>query len=586
MDLEKMKREFWKEDLIVLNQLLKDNSLSKKDKNNIFYIAYYIVGESTGYFIHNERIINLFNKFCQDNKQKSCFSEILEIMKNEIERVEYLSNREDLPKENQEDLHKKISPYELKKELIGRLYTTIEVANELNNHDIIFENNFYEIIKMLLFCKMDFEQNHIIPKIVQNESLINQYDKMKIAIDVVIRTNIGTHIGNGFDIEKCIINIITEKDVLSFDNDNYRKVVELAMYNIQSIVLDYALKQNELTPSKKIILIDYLDYMMKKYLPEYLYVPQETAQKFAENIIFKVAFSERLLSMDDKTYKETLEKIKDSNKPFSYAEIEASDKLTNEQRKFVISLIENGQTREKGLEREFTPSTNKPNGDYKQNIASAAVSQNALKLPSELYKKVMIIMDEICQKTEDAYHKEINEKYSQRYLEQYHRYRTKQQSILELLNNQAINSIERLYETIEKINSDYLTGKAREFSINEMSTYYKDDEFKKAISLLQLAEGSYFSYEAFDLLTNKNIPFMEDKNSLIEKALFLIDNQRMSRDSISEYFKCTIKELNEKGTYNMNMSLIFDGIDEEIIKNVAGNEPITVKKLIKEQKAN
>lgn len=569
INLKKLNKTRNKEDLKILNQILTNNELNEQDKKNMFEIAYYIMGKRTGYYIHEKDIIKLFNDFCQNNKNRQCFSEILTYMKYEIERLEYLLKKDDKPKRDSDDKVQKPTIYELDKELTGRLYTTLEVALSISDFD---HDNFYEIIKMLLNSKMEFGQNKIIPELVKDEILRNQKEKLKIAIDVALNADIQAHIGNGWDIIPYILNVITDKDILNFDNNTYRKVVELSMHYLQAYVLDNALKHEELTPNKKLALIEYFDYMMKKYLEEYWCVPKDTVQGHAESIIFKVAYSKRLLSMHDATYEETLQKIKNCNKPFSYAEIEANDKLTDEQKEFVSNLIENG------VVHEFkpTPKQNKPSGDYKQDLARAAISPNALNLPIELYKKVLTLMDLLCQKTEDLEQEQEKKEYYNRNYNEYWKFRNKQKSILKLLNNEMMfNNIERLITTIEKINSNNITGKVIEFCEHEASIYYTDSEYQKAIDLIKRADERHCSYEVLRLFTNKNIPFMEDKSILFRTA-----------SSSEEYIDSLTERLNDEGTYNMNMYFIFNGVDKETIENVTDNPLINIKKLIKEQKAN
>jgi len=142
VNFEELKNYLSTDALKIINKILNDNELNDIDKKNAFDIAWYLKNKSTHYYIHTESLIKLFFDVYMDKeiRNKSCFSKLLRIIKDEIQHAE---------NPQYDNLIKDPSEY-IKNQrniLFTKIYTVMIVAINIKYMN---ESDFFEIINKLL----------------------------------------------------------------------------------------------------------------------------------------------------------------------------------------------------------------------------------------------------------------------------------------------------------------------------------------------------------------------------------------------------------------------------------------------------
>ena len=543
---ESFKKYIGENDLIALNQILTSKKLDVSDIKNAFAIATSLKKYSDiGWYWDN--IIKEFSQFCSNDQiiNKSGFSQLLSNINSEFQRV---INSEKERNNDGLDL------------LVRKIFTIISVGTE--NVDLK-DNEYFALLNRILASNVYWQNYDFIRELFKNGIMKNYPVKRGVALDVALNQKVDVMTMNS-NLYPNIWSILTNLDVLSMDNDTYKKAIEIAIVNIQAYVLDVAMKQDNLTPDKKKVVIDYYFEILPNYLQKYYCATIEQVKEHVKSNIFNVVYSDRLASMDIETYTSTLEEIKKCNKPLSYTKVLASDTINEEQRNIALEMIKQGEVRK----HEDYPMYDYKSYDYKSLVALAAISPILATFPTDKYKKMLSLVDSYCQKAEEVYHAEDNF-YKWSLISNYGR------GITKLLNNYTLFSqnIPRLLMAIGKITFADNRNQIEDitsFCDNENSAYYTDDEYRRVLELIK-NEKDGKAYLLVSLFTNKNVPFMEDKTSLFAIAI--------SGDETA--IKTKIEELNSQGQYNMNMYRIFNDVDEDTIRQICGEPTDAVKKLVR-----
>lgn len=528
-----------KGDLEALNRILISKKLGEADIKNSFSIATSI-RKCDGLSWYWEELLKKFSDFCLNEKiiNKSGFSKLLGDINDEFQ---YAINS--LGEKNYSDI-----------ELLGRkLFTIISVGT---NNCNLKDEDYFNLLNKILTSNLYWENYDFIRVLFENEKMKQNPIKRNVAFDVALNKKIDVMTMN-CNLYPNVWSVLTNSDLLSMDNDTYKKSVEIAVVNIWSYVLDVAMRQDNLTSLKKKIVIDYYSEILEDYLQKYKFVSIDVLQKHSQDLIFSVVYSDRLASMDDKTYAKTLEEIKECNKPLSYTKVLVNDDINEEQRSIALDMIKEGEVRKHKYSDDY------PTSDYKLPVALAAISPVLTTFSIDEYRKLLSLVDFYCQKAEDIYFEEGDLNKSSLYLNY-------GQTIVNFLNSPILfgQNVPRLLMVIDEITSSqnkFLIGEITSFCSNLNSAYYNDFEYKKIIELIKSNDQNL--YDLVPLFTNNNVPFMDDK-----AQLFML----ISDDS--DVIKDQIKDLNKQGSYNMKMYHIFDGVDDKIVREINDGIDIKVKR--------
>ena len=561
--IESFKKYISEDDLTALNQILTSKKLSISDMKTFFSIVTSIKkSSSVGWYW--DSIVKEFSDFCSNEQiiNKSGFSQLLSDINREFQSVinfEKENNRSDFQSDSNSKKKSNRSDLDL---LARKVVTIISVGTE--NADLK-DDEYFDLLNRILVSNAYWENYDFIRVLFKNEILKKNTNKRDIALDVILNKKATFYtVGNGCSFMSDVMGIITNDDVLSMDDETFRKSVELAIENIQSYVLNIAMQKENLTPSKKKIVIDYYYDILEKYLQKYSMVTREKANEHAKSSLFSVVYCDRLALMEDEEFIKALEGIKKCNKPISYSKVVSSSDISEEQRNIAFEMIRQGEVRKHQYADDY------PTHDYKASVAKAAISPVLATFPIDEYKKMLSLVDSYCQKAEDVYHREDN-------IYKWSLFSSYGQGVTTLLNNSTLfsHNIPRLLMAIDEITSaesEYLMTKIIDFCSNDNSAYYTDNEYQKVLELIKkaYAEEDEKQYVLVSLFTNQNVPFMEDKTPLFTIAI--------SGDK--EAIKEQTKELNSQGQYNMNLYRIFNGIDEDTIRQISSEPRMVVKKLV------
>ena len=533
MDLKKyFSKYFNKETLIKINTILKNEKLNDEQKKKLINIlAFLSDGSSLG-----DDIYDLVISFCSDeeNINNKYFDELLDTINGLIK-----GSRDD--------------------KLASRVKTILHGSKSKLDLPI---NKYYLLLISILSMKKfeyDYDNHEIISNLLDNP--IEGYpERTKQAIEIALDNEVSILSlsdsdgwNRGDSTLKFINSILRNKTVLELDNTYFEKAVKIAYNNIQAGVLDKAINTEGLTEEKIKAIIDYYYVILNKYLQLYFSCGNDTVDKDGENIVYSVVISDKFMKMDDETYKNTLEKIKKSNVPFSLARALSSDELTTEQQKILLDVLEGVTV----VESENFIKGRKV--DYKNPVVEAAMSPVLRAQLNDEYARILKIIDKYSIDLELNFQsKKYDSKKSD--LLSY-----KIWGIINLLNQESfIENYELFNYLLDKvISSDQSKIKAAcEFASNEFVKYYSDYEITRIFNMI-LDSQRYWTMRS--LFTNKNVPYM----SIMEKMhLFAVaetdDEEKMEK---------LIEKLNEEGEYNNNKYAILDGVNDKLIKKLGLKYP-------------
>ena len=535
------------ESIIILNEVLNNKDYTKEQINIIFQLSLCIIHTGNG-------DIKEFYELCKNGKiiNNNSFLQLLSRIINECQRQDLY---------NQGGQIRDLLGYKINA-ILTVIYNTPNLEEHLDDIDFI------NILNGILTEKIEWRNYDFICKLCRNEVIKNNYQKRNIAIEVALNQEVDIMTLNS-NLYPHALEVLADKDVLSFDNATYRKVVSTAIVNIHAYPLYIALKQENLTPKKKKAIIDYYYEILDKYLQKYMFVDINTIKKKAQTEIFSVVYCNRLLSMTDDDYVKTLKKIRQCNKPLSYTVVLLSNSINEEQLSIALELIS------KGPAEKISEYNRYPEVDYKYQLAKIAISPVLTKLPIEEYKKFIILINSYCEQYERLYENKEYDKCQIIY--------SKINQIVTLFYNSTLyeKNIERLLIAIDEIisadDSRHLIEQIGKFCNHNNSAYYSDSEYKTIINLMKQEDlnskktqnwDKFFSLVEY--FTNKNIPFTEDKRSLF--GLFKMYT--------GEEIKKQTKVMNNQGQYNMNIYRIFNGVSQDIISQVTDNQNIYIRKLV------
>jgi hypothetical protein len=543
--------------LDILNQILTAKDRTIEDIKNTFYIAKFIVENSDDYELTSGRFNSLKNLsiFFQNDKAASRdgFSQILLDIIEEIKKLPPAREAYDTYDESQ-----------VLKEFIKKLSTVFSVGNAMANYP---DRDFYNFMTKILGIKTFYlgninytwENLSFMETLLKIPTMERYPDKRDIVIDTLLeKPTTFVLCGNGCDFEPYVIKVLCNEDLLTLDDEYYKKVVEIVLRNIQGFVLNIPIKNSAISIEKKKIIIDYYYQIFSRCMLEWNMIAMGKAKEVSLEQEYTIAYSKRLLAMSDEEYRKTLEGILECNKPVSYSIVVMNDELSEKRRAFACNLIIPGEVREhKGYSDD--------NHDYKHFVAEAAVSPMLNLMSDEEYEKILTLINTLCERAEDAYHSD-----SKGGFDEYRACHSRARAITELLFNTKMFSedLPRLFLAINEISNmsdgKDVSEKVVNFCSDEYSMYYGDKEYKLVLETLRDPDNEHSIYDLRDLFTNKNIPFMSS-----EELLFLFT------EAVSPYsdLKKLINKLNAKGVINFNAYQTFNNVDPELRDIVTGVNP-------------
>lgn len=508
--------------LLSINQVLTNNNLSLDDKKNAFSV---IVNLEENYISSLRwnlgEIVKQFCDFCLNEKisSKDGFFNLLSNINKEFDNI----------KESSVDNKRE------KFQLLGNKILTVICIGM--GYLELKDDEYFNMLNKILSSNVHWKNYDFMRGLFSNEIMQKNPQKLKIAFEVALTNKVDVMTSNS-NLYPYVWSLLTNSDVLSLDDETYKKVVEIAIYNIQSYVLDVAMKKDNLTLNKKTEIVNYYQYMIKKHLKKYLFVDIDTVKKDAENKVFSLACCERLASMSDEDYASILNVTRNSSFPISCAKVLANEDINEEQRKVAMQIINGDKLSVKEretLDREAI--------DYKNAVAMAAISPVLTSYSIEDYSKILKVIEIYC-KHACLEKEDFRKKYW---------YLDLADSTAKLLYNTAfIQNKERLLTSISSIVSENrsLVGDLTEFCSSPNSAYYSDEEYSNILDLINHSDKPWLLVSLF---TNDNVPFMEDKTELFS---IIYDDE--------ETIKSATEELNRQGKINRNLLGIFNGVDGEL----------------------
>lgn len=420
---------------------------------------------------------------------------------------------------------------------------------------------YFDILNKILLSKLEWNNYRFIKELFANEIMKNNPDKRNVALDVALKDKVSIETGvNDCYLYPFVWSVLTNKEVLSFDNKTYKKVVQMSIVKMQSYLLDVAMKKENLTTNQKAYIIDYYNYVLKKYRTKLYGDCMNWIKEYSELSIIDVVYSDRLVAMDEMQYKKTLKDIMNCNKPFSYIKVLKATNINEEKRNIALQMIEQGPN----ITKEFVFLRDLE--DYKELVAKVAVSPLLANMPIDEYKKFLLLQNGYCEKTEILFQKRAS--HDEAVLQANIR-----NAISSFLSNGVLFSqnMPRLLKSINEVisaDNGYLVQMLQAFCNHNNSAYYTDTEYERILEIIKKSKVDCLL--VISLFTNKNVPFMIDKNILFETAM-TGDKNKINK---------LTETLNRQGYFNINMYYILNGVSTESIEQIGNTEDVNVKRLI------
>ena len=514
-----------KKDLESLNKIIVNDKISISDRKKILFILTYIKDYDT----YKKEVLNDFEEFCSDEQvtNRQSFKELIDNMYHELENmIRKGSKKEDL-------------------NLFTKKVSTVVAIGKENLH--LEDKKYLKLLNKILMSNIDIDNYELIKVLYSNEIMKQYEEKRIVALEVLFEKTVNYLISDE-DLNLIVKQTLTNEDILTLDNDTYRKTVEMVITHVQAYVLNLAINK-DLTQEKKKAIIDYYYSVLSKYLPKSMYIEEGKVVEYSKQNIFSVVYNDKLIKMNDESYKQTLENIKESQSPISYVEILMSN-IADEYKNIALDIIESGK---------------KTNYDYKELVKDFAVSPVLSKLSLDDYKRLLLSINNFCSQIGKVNNNGKRMLYVQII-----------KKMSELFNNTElfINNTPRLLLAIElvmtNINANQFDSIIK-FCNSQNSIYYTDSQYRRIVDIItKCSKYGYQSELLLELFTNKNVPFMKDKSSLFETA----------RNQDFNAIKDMIIELNIQGNFNNNMYSIFSGLDEDITKEFSEAYGLKVKKIV------
>lgn len=576
-----------------LNKIILSKKINNVDKKYILFIANFIYETFNSLEKNKSNILNDFLEFILDEQINSKIELNITTL---LYLICYRINRTNLKKHIDDDKYNPIDTTDL---LITKLKTIISISTIILYYN---KKSFNKILIKILNSNTSLNNYTFIIELFKNKTFKTMPIKKEIILSYLFNHNINHSTEkNHTEIKKNIWNILTNETILTLSDDNYNRVVNIVfeLTNPQLIIFHTIINHSDLTEEKKIILLDYLEFMFSKTKEQYYLQRAINILEIPEPNIFNIVCSKMFTAMDNETFKIQLNKITASNKPNSYTKVLANEYLDDDKKQFALNLINQGTP---------TPAINKTKlKDYKDAVAMAAISPLLINMPLEEYINMLLKINNYCETTEELFREmkiNPNKKIDNR-IEAIHI----AESITKLLYQKEIysNNLPRLYTTINILTTKkldrYLIDEITNFACNPNSLYYTDAEYIKIIDLINHAysnerlfsimQNSSLSLYTNDeyikvykqeknftkqekasiirkLFTNNNIPFTDDKSYLFDIA----DNKDL------ETIINLTNKLNKDGNYKTNISQIFNNADTETIDLLVGPKISKTKKFI------
>lgn len=572
-----------------LNKIILSKKINNIDKKYILFIANFIYEASNSL---EDSLLNDFLEFILDEQINSKIelniTSLLYLICYRINRIKF--------KEYSDDEYNSIDTAD---QLIAKLKTIISISTNILYYD---KKTFNKLLIRILNSNTSLDSYNFIIDLFKNKKLNTIPIKKEIILSYLFNHNIDYSNNKNFtEIKKNIWNILTNEEILTLSDDNYKRIINLVfkLTNPQLIIFFTIIKHPDLTINKKIILLDYLELMFSKTKEQYYLQRAVNVLETHDVNIFNIVCSKMFTTMDDETFRIQLNKIIASNKPNSYIKVLANEYLDDEKKLFALNLINQGNP---------TPAINKTKlTDYKDSVAEAAISPLLINIPLEEYIRMLLKINNYCETTEELFREmkiNPNKKIDNR-IEAIHIAET----IANLLYQEEIfsNNLPRLYTTINilltKKLDRYLIDEIINFVCNPNSLYYTDAEYIRIINLIRHAynnerlfsiihnqslslytngeyikeykqEKSYTKQEKASIIrklfTNDDIPFTSNKRYLFDIA---------DTKDLETIINLTNK-LNKDGNYKTNISQIFNNTDAETIDLLIGPKILKIRKFI------
>lgn len=510
-----------------LNRLLVSEKLEMDDKVKAFSIATFLMDDDQAEKTYLDGFVN----FCLSDKvndgilSKYLFRVLLAKVDCKIDA--------EINEEGQRLLREKI-------------YTSSVVG--INNLEVFEEGFFLALIK-ILFSNADEVTCFFIRELFKNDIMKRHTKKRDIILRMLLSGKL-TGINLAYDGYSSVFDIITDESVLKLDNNSYEKIVNMAFKanEKEGCLLVAVMQDKRLSLSKKASALDYV-WKIKKYLDKYSDDSLRMALKQSETEVnlFNVVYCDKLVLMQDSDYETALKKLGESNKPLSYVKVLASVNISEEQRELALSLINRGSD----VGNSYSKYSRE---DYKNDVALAAISPVLVNMPMQIYKEILIKIDNWCEM--------LNEIYLKRKVDDRIDFGAVKACVVYLLGCSELygQNPSKLLIAIDYLtsvkDSRRLINKVFKFCSNSMASYYSDVEYKRILDLIKDNVERDMSGVMIRLFTNANVPFMEDKALLFEMAM------TGDKNSIEDL----TNKLNIQGNYTMNMRRIFNGVDENTVK--------------------
>ena len=533
-------KEFIKEaddfTLSILNQILRNKTLSYEDKENIFEIIVTLHSQKYRYSELYENTLQSFSNFCINN-HKFNLEELSIFLENMVNRINNMENETSFKTDGSNKNFQLLIPkFQTILTCFESFYSSFDFEEYLPILDKILQSkcseNTYKTIHWLLSeCNSDTLYNPA---------------KLKIFLETCIDEKFSTkHIDNYEFLLPHLHSIFSDNSLLSLDENTFKKLVELSMTNTNAYILDTLLcKSNKLSLEKRKAVINYYYHILNKQLPNFsTFNAKEIDNEINKRPLLNVITSNRLLSMSDEEYENYLECTKLCINPTSFAKIITSENIVDEEKRNVaLSLV--NQSVPFISYKDFSKYKSK---DFKEPIANAAIAPIMKHIPQKDYQSLLNIINFYCLNAERNYLLDN--------MTAYNNYMNIANTIANILHNTSLNLNKLLFsvQQITSINFNRLNA-LNKFCSNSNIKEYTDEEYKKILQLITTSDNWYL---LADLFTNENIPFINNKEELFEIA-----------QKEEEIIKAYIKEQYNLGTLNKGMSTLFNGVDEKTQKSI------------------
>lgn len=528
------------EDLSCLNNILTNEKLDDLDRKNAFSIAIFFTNR------FGPDTLKKFTDFClnDQNIDKLFFPILLRDINIEVQRLINLDN----------DTYDEFNLFE------NKILTILEVSEHISE---LNDKKYFEILDQILMSRLSWNNYRFIKELFANEIMKENPKKRDIAFEIALndKVTIMTNV-NDCHFYPIVWSVLTNYNVLSFNDKTYKKVVKIAIEHMKSYLLNVVIKREDLTASKKAFVVDYYVNILKKCYPDIYQMSMDWILEVSKSTVFSVVYCDRLVSMNDREYRKELRKIMQCNNPFSYTKIFEDENISDEQREVALKIIEQGD-----FSKERVRIVNDM-FDYKVSVCDIALSPLLLSFSLEEYEKFLLLQNSYCEKANSLLWD--SDKHTEWCL-----VASIRNAIRNLLINDTIfyENIPRLLKAVNaviSIDDDNLIFEVARFCSHNNSAYYTDEEYDIILDIIKNNVKDFKYISIVGLFINENVPYMMDKSCLFDMAI------NGDKESIKKY----TEELNKQGYFNINMNYILNGVDRETINMFSITEDVNVKKLV------